>query len=109
MGRDDRTGVTTPADIERRAMLEVSSLIAQFLPCTDDPEHPVQRELAEAHQHLRDVVRRLRHQGVAWPDVLARVIDACHDLRLPTLDTLRAANSLGPFGPSVPELKRESA
>jgi hypothetical protein len=102
MGRDDRAGSTTPADIERRAMLEVSRIIAQFLPATDDPDHPVQQELGEAHQQLRDVARRLRHQGLAWSDVLTKVIDACHDLRLPTLDTLRAANDLGPFGPSVP-------
>lgn len=92
-------------DIERRAMLDVSYLIAQFLPATDDPDHPVQRELAEAHQQLRDTARRLRHQGLGWPAVLAKIRDAASDLRLPTLDTLRAANDLAPFGYSVSETR----
>jgi hypothetical protein len=74
---------------ERRAMLAVSRMRAQFVGATDDPEHPVQRELAEAHKQLTDVVARMRHRGDSWLEVHAAFTEHVRKLKLPALDALR--------------------
>jgi len=69
MGRDNRMQGATTADIERHAMLAVSSLVARHLPAKDDPTPD---DLAP-HARLKSAVRRLRAQQLPWSEVLARM------------------------------------